>query len=59
MASSMTATYTAGRYIAATPQEACDMAQQSYANSPLGRAMHDVGAYRFYTVSTFSDEDQS
>jgi len=56
MASSMTGTYAAGRHIANSASEACEMARVAYRNSPLGRALQDTGAYRFYTVSGFPYE---
>ena len=61
MCSSMTATYSAGRFIAPTPEAACEMAREAYAKSVLGRSLRDVGAFRFYTVSQFpyEREDES
>jgi len=55
-ASSMSASYNAGRYTAESPAEACEMARQHYADSALGRALRDVGAFRFYTVDKFDFE---
>jgi len=57
MASSMDATYSAGRFCADTPEQAIEMARDGYRCSPLGRRMNDVGAYRFYTVNAFPYED--
>jgi hypothetical protein len=51
MASSMRATYTAGRWIADSPQEACDMARRHYK-----KLWSDIGSFRFYTVSSFPYE---
>ena len=59
MCSSMIATYSAGRYIASSPEEACEMAREEYRNSSLGRQLKDVGAFRFYTVSKFPYEDEN
>ena len=50
-ASSMTGTYTAGKFCADSKQEACEMAREEYRNSSLGRTLKDVGAFRFYTLS--------
>ena len=55
-ASSMSATYNAGRYIAESAEEACDMAREKYRNSSLGRMARDVMAFRFYTVDQFDFE---
>jgi hypothetical protein len=56
MASNMSATYSAGRFIASSAKEACQMAREKYASSSLGRALKDAGAFRFYTVSKFPHE---
>jgi hypothetical protein len=56
MASSMTATYTAGTFCADNAAEACEMARVNYRNSQLGRTLKDCGAFRFYTVSQFPYE---
>lgn len=56
MASSLSATYSAGKWCADSPEEACEMARENYANSGLGRACRDVGAFHFYTVSRFPHE---
>lgn len=56
MASSMTATYSAGRFVAASPAEACEMARKEYCDNSLGRQLEDAGAFRFYTVSQFPHE---
>jgi hypothetical protein len=58
MASSMHGTYTAGRHVANSSQEACDMAQRAYRNSATGRGLQDAGAYRFYVVSQFPHESE-
>lgn len=50
-ASSLHATYTAGRFCATSPEEATDMAQTAYCNSSLGRALKDTGAFRFWVSS--------
>lgn len=57
-ASSMTATFSAGRFVAETPKQACDMARDNYAQSLTGRALKDARAFRFYTVSRFPHEEQ-
>lgn len=49
-------TYKAGRYVAETAQDAIDQARRDYANSPLGRSLHDVGAFRFFIEE--SDDDR-
>ena len=56
MCSSMTATYSAGRFVASSANEACEMARDEYSNSSLGRTLKDAGAFRFYTVSQFPYE---
>lgn len=56
MASSMTATYSAGRFCAESAADACEMAAQDYAQSNPGRTLHDAGAFRFYTVDKFPYE---
>jgi len=56
MCSNMSATYSAGRFVASSPEEACEMARDAYRNSSVGRTMKDVGAFRFYTVSQFPYE---
>lgn len=56
MASSMTATYTAGRWCAESPQQACEMARRDYQNSRLGMALKDAGGFRFYVVDKFPHE---
>jgi hypothetical protein len=58
-ASSMSATYNAGRFVAESAEEACRMAREEYAKSPLGRQMKDAGAFRFYTVDKFPHEEDS
>jgi 1,2-phenylacetyl-CoA epoxidase PaaB subunit len=58
-ASSMTATYNAGRFVASSAAEACQMARDDYARSSLGRSMNDVRAFRFYTVDKFPHEEES
>ena len=59
MASSMTGTYTAGRHIANSPAEACEMARIAYRDSSLGRCLKDAGAYHFYVVQKFPYEEES
>lgn len=56
MASSFIGTYTAGRFVAESAEDAIDQARQKYRDSQLGRTMQDVGAFRFYTVSEFPHE---
>lgn len=50
MASNFYATYTAGTYVAQSPAEAVEMAKDDYRNSSSGRALKDVGAFRFYVA---------
>ena len=59
MGSTMTATFTAGRYVAYSPSEACNMARENYRDSSLGRAMKDAGAFRFYVVEKFPNESDT
>ena len=47
-ASNFYATYTAGVFEADSPEEAIEMAKESYRNSPMGRDFKDVGAFRFF-----------
>lgn len=56
MCSNMSATYSAGRFIADSAAEACEMAREQYAKSDLGRALKDANAFRFYTVTQFPYE---
>ena len=56
MASSMMATYSAGKSMAKSAQEAVEMARENYRRSELGRSMKDVGSFRFYTVAIESEE---
>lgn len=56
MANSMAATYRAGRHIADNKAEACKKARMEYAKSPVGRAIKDVGAFRFYVVAEWPDQ---
>lgn len=58
MASSMTATYTAGTFCADSAAEACEQARNNYRDSQLGRTLKDAGAFRFYTVSQFPYESE-
>lgn len=46
------ATYGAGTYVAASPEEAVEKARADYRRSETGRALHDVGAFRFYIQSS-------
>jgi hypothetical protein len=57
-ASSMRASYNAGRFMANSAAEACDMARADYAKSATGRELKDVGSFRFYTVDRFSHEEE-
>lgn len=52
------ATYNAGSYVADSPAEAIEMARQDYRDSPAGRMMGDVGAFRFWirTAPTRDEE---
>ncbi len=56
MASSMTATYSAGIFTAKSAADAIEMARENYQNSSLGRQLKDVGSFRFYTVSAEDEE---
>lgn len=49
-ASSMSATYNAGVYCTESDAEAIEQAREHYADSPLGRALRDAGAFRFYVA---------
>lgn len=57
-ASNLTATYNAGRFVADSPEQACEMARDDYAQSPLGRQMKDARAFKFFTVSKFPHEEE-
>ncbi len=60
MASSMSATYTSGKFVAETADEAIQLAKENYRNGSLGKSLKDVGAFRFYVVDSYpyeSDED--
>ena len=59
MASSLTGTYSAGRFVAESPEDACEQARAAYRNSSLGRTMRDAGAFRFYTVANFPHETEN
>jgi hypothetical protein len=56
-ASSMIATYNAGKWLAESEEEAIEMAQQDYRNSPLGQMLKDVNGFRFYIVDQFDYEE--
>ena len=58
-ASNMSATYNAGRFMAHSSKEACEMARNEYAESSLGRMCKDVGAFHFYTVDKFPHEEEA
>lgn len=47
----MSATYNAGIYCTDSDGEAVEQAREKYADSPLGRSMKDVGAFRFYVAA--------
>lgn len=49
--SNMRATYTAGTYVADSPEEAKRLAREDYRKSAIGRALSDVGAFRFWVSS--------
>jgi hypothetical protein len=49
--SSMTATYDAGIFCTDNDAAAVEQAREKYAESSLGRALRDVGAFRFYVVA--------
>ena len=55
MAANFHATYTAGRYCAASAPDACDMAREAYRRT-LGRELKDVGSFRCYVVDRFPHE---
>lgn len=55
MASSMSGTYSAGRFVAESDEHACELARNEY-HKKLGRALKDTGSFRFYTVSKFPHE---
>ena len=57
MASSFRGTYTAGRYLTATDDEAIEKARDDYARSATGRDLKDVGAFRFWVASGSQDSD--
>jgi hypothetical protein len=50
-ASSMTATYSAGKFVADSAEEAIEKAKENYRKSPVGRDFKDVGAFRFYVTT--------
>jgi len=54
-ASSLTATYNAGIHCTETDSEAIELAREQYRNSPLGRQLRDVGAFRFYVAARGRD----
>ena len=56
MASSMTATYSAGKFMAKSAHDAIEMARENYRCSQLGQTLKDVGSFRFYTVDIESEE---
>jgi hypothetical protein len=49
-ASNFSATYTAGRFVAGSPEEAIEQAREEYRNSPIGRSLKDAGSFRFYVA---------
>lgn len=55
-ASSFHGTYSAGRFVADSVEEAIEKAKEQYRNSPLGRSLKDVGAFRFYVTKEERDE---
>lgn len=55
MASSMSATYSAGMFCTETDAEAIEQARNAYRDSSLGRTLHDVGAFRFYVAGRGAD----
>ena len=56
-ASSLTATYTAGRYQADSKADAIEQARNAYRDSPTGRALGDCGAFRFYVASDTEESE--
>ena len=47
-ASSLSGTYTAGRFVAESKADAIDKARERYRRSNLGYHMNDIAAFRFY-----------
>lgn len=45
------ATYTAGRFIANSPQEAIEKAKEDYKKSGIGRALKDISSFRFFIMT--------
>jgi hypothetical protein len=57
-AANMSATYTAGVYLADTAAEACELARDNYRDSALGRTLKDTGAFRFWAVPCRCEEEE-
>lgn len=58
-ASNMSATYTAGVFCTESDADAIQAARDSYATSPLGRQLKDLGAFRFYIAGRGADAYRS
>jgi len=58
-ASSLTATYTAGRYEATSKADAIEQARNAYRDGPTGRALGDCAAFRFYVTDDDQDTRES
>jgi len=50
-ANSFSGVYTAGKYVANSPEEAKQKAAEDYRNSSLGRQLKDVNAFHFFITS--------
>jgi len=48
--------YAAGRAIADSPEEACEIVRKDHARFPLERSLKDAGGFRFFTVDKFPYE---
>ncbi len=49
--------YNMGKWLAASAEEACDMAREYYRRSALGRELDDEDTFKFYVVDKFDYED--
>lgn len=58
-ASNLHATYTAGRFVADSPQDAIEQARDEYRRSPLGRSLNDIGGFRFWISTEEHRENES
>lgn len=50
-ASSLSATYSAGRFESDSDTDAIEQAKDTYNNSALGRQLKDIGAFRFWIAT--------